>query len=71
MPKKKISFPIPTGKNGFHILNLHPKKHILKKTFFKAIYLKISKIKIESLAKRCHMGTLGGKGLNRLLSFCM
>ena len=23
-----------------------------------------SKIKIESFAKRCHMGTLGGKGLN-------
>ena len=22
-----------------------------------------SKIKIESFAKRCHMGTLGGKGL--------
>ena len=27
-----------------------------------------SKIKIESFAKRCHMGTLGGKGLNRLLA---
>ena len=23
-----------------------------------------SKIKIESFAERCHMGTLGGKGLN-------
>ena len=26
-----------------------------------------SKIKIESFAKRCHMGTLGGKGLRILL----
>ena len=25
-----------------------------------------SKIKIESFAKRCHMGALGGKGLNNL-----
>ena len=25
-----------------------------------------SKIKIESFAKRCHMGTLGGKGLKKL-----
>ena len=24
-----------------------------------------SKIKIESFAKRCHMGTLGGKGLSK------
>ena len=24
-----------------------------------------SKIKIESFAKRCHMGTLGGKGLKK------
>ena len=28
-----------------------------------------SKIKIESFAKRYHMGTLGGKGLNRTFSF--
>ena len=27
-----------------------------------------SKIKIESFAKRCHMGTLGGKGLNKKAS---
>ena len=27
MQKKKNGFPIPTAKNGFHILNLHPKKH--------------------------------------------
>ena len=28
MPKKsvKIPFPMPTAKNGFQILNLHPKK---------------------------------------------
>ena len=29
MPKN--GFPIPTVKNGFHILNLHPKKHVSKK----------------------------------------
>ena len=27
-----------------------------------------SKIKIENFAKRCHMGTLGGKGLRRTLT---
>ena len=26
--KKKIGFPMPTSKNGFQILNLHPKKHV-------------------------------------------
>ena len=29
MPKN--GFPIPTAKNRFHILNLHPKKHISRK----------------------------------------
>ena len=27
-----------------------------------------SKIEIESFAKRCHMGTLGGKGLSKNIS---
>ena len=52
MPKN--GFPRPTAKNGFHILNLHPKKYVLKKTFFnvhllekfhKNIYCKSSAIK--------------------------
>ena len=34
MQKKKNGFPMPTAKNGFHILNLHPKKYILKKKLF-------------------------------------
>ena len=29
MPKK--GFPMPTAKNRFHILNLHPKKYVFKK----------------------------------------
>ena len=28
---KKSVFPIPTAKNRFQILNLHPKKHVFKK----------------------------------------
>ena len=32
MPKN--GFPTPTAKNGFHILNLHPKKYRFKKSFF-------------------------------------
>ena len=28
----KIGFPMPTDKNRFQILNLHPKKHVFKKT---------------------------------------
>ena len=31
MPKKKNVFLIPTAKNGFHILNLLPWKHVFKK----------------------------------------
>ena len=27
----KIGFPMPTAKNRFQILNLHPKKHVFKK----------------------------------------
>ena len=27
----KIGFPMPTAKNRFQILNLHPKKYLLKK----------------------------------------
>ena len=27
----KIGFPMPTAKNRFQILNLHSKKHVLKK----------------------------------------
>ena len=27
----KIGFQMPTAKNLFQILNLHPKKHVLKK----------------------------------------
>ena len=27
----KIGFPMPSAKNRFQILNLHPKKHVLKK----------------------------------------
>ena len=30
----KIGFPMPTLKNGFQILNLHPKKHVFKKIPF-------------------------------------
>ena len=38
--RKKIGFPMPTPKNGFQILNLHPKKHVFKKkTFFMYFYL--------------------------------
>ena len=35
---KKKGFPLPTAKNGFHILNLHPKIYTLKKKkiFFNA-----------------------------------
>ena len=29
----KIGFPMPTAKNRIQILNLHPKKHVLKKTW--------------------------------------
>ena len=32
MPKN--GFPMPTAKNGFHILNLHPKKYVFKKKVF-------------------------------------
>ena len=32
MPKN--GFPIPTAKNGFHILDLHPKKHVFQKIPF-------------------------------------
>ena len=33
----KIIIPMPTAKNGFHILNLHPKEYIVKKIpFFNA-----------------------------------
>ena len=37
MPKKN-GFPMPTAKNGFHILNLHPRKYIYlkKNTLFNA-----------------------------------
>ena len=31
----KIGFPMPTAKNQFQILNLHPKKYLLKKTCLK------------------------------------
>ena len=34
MPKN--GFPMPTAKNGFHILNLHPKYMYLKIPFFNA-----------------------------------
>ena len=34
MPKN--GFPMPTAKNGFHILNLHPKNMYLKIPFFNA-----------------------------------
>ena len=33
MPKN--GFPMPTAKNRFQILNLHPKKHIFKKNGLK------------------------------------
>ena len=29
--KKKKRFPMPTAKNGFHIINLRPKKYIFQK----------------------------------------
>ena len=40
MPKN--GFPISTAKNGFQILNLHPKKYVFKKLPFllMPIYLK-------------------------------
>ena len=31
---QKKGFPMPTAKNGFHILNIHPKKYTLKNTPF-------------------------------------
>ena len=31
---KKIGFPMPTAKNGLRIVNLHPKKHRIKGSFF-------------------------------------
>ena len=35
----KIIIPMPTAKNGFHILNLHPKEYIVKKyPFLMPIY---------------------------------
>ena len=42
MPKN--GFPMPTTKNGFHILNLHPKKYVLKIPFFNANLLEKFKI---------------------------
>ena len=36
----KIGFPVPTAKNRFQILNLHPKKHVLKKN----VVFKVKKI---------------------------
>ena len=44
MQKKKNGFPMPTAKNGFHILNLHNKKYILKEVpfFLMPIYYKNS-----------------------------
>ena len=37
--KEKIGFPMPTPKDGFQILNLHPKKHsyIKKKKKFNVL----------------------------------
>ena len=32
MTKKKV-FLVPTAENGFHILNLHPKKYIFEKIY--------------------------------------
>ena len=40
MPKN--GFPMPTAKNRFQILNLHPKKHVFKKN----IVLKGKKITV-------------------------
>ena len=42
MQNKKNGFPMPTAKNGFHILNLHPKIYTLKKKilFLMPIYKK-------------------------------
>ena len=34
----KIGFPMPTAKNRFQILNLHPKKRTFKKTWSKNEY---------------------------------
>ena len=36
MPKN--DFPMPTAKNGFHILILRPNKYVFKKTFLMPIY---------------------------------
>ena len=47
MPKN--DFPMPTAKNLFQILNLHPKKHVFKKRQKKNMVLN-EKITIFALA---------------------
>ena len=39
---QKIGFPMPTLKNGFQFLNLHPKKHIFKEKIFFFLYFCLS-----------------------------
>ena len=31
--KQKNGFPMPTAKNEFHILNVHPKNYVFKKIY--------------------------------------
>ena len=49
----KIGFPMPTAKNRFQILNLHPKKHILKKNHG------LKAVKGKKLREFCRLGTRG------------
>ena len=53
---RKIGFPMPTAKNGFQILNLHPKKHRIRKIllmYFKYTFTHkfVTKTQIENLIR--------------------
>ena len=55
---RKIGFPIPTAKNGFQILNLHPKKNRIRKKILDVAYFKytfthkfVTKTQIENLIR--------------------
>ena len=45
---EKIGFPMPTTKNGFQILNLHPKKHVFKKNTLFLMYFCLSFTKVNT-----------------------
>ena len=52
--KEKIGFPMPTLKNGFQILNLHPKEHVFfKKVFFLMYFCPSFTVDVFILAQDC------------------